>query len=102
MLFLFVYLKSLTNKAEFKKELNIKNLKSIYKLKMTVLEIDEKVFLETLGEELVAIDRQTALTKGKYNLILDVQFKVGQFCRFSKLLSIDTEDTSNLFTPTMF
>jgi ADP-ribosylglycohydrolase len=91
-----------TNKAEFKKELNIKNLKSISEIKNDCFEIDEKVFLETLGEgRIIAIDRQTALTKGKYNLILDVQFKVGQFCRFSKLLSIDKEDTSDLFTPTM-
>lgn len=62
--------------------------KSLSKIQVDNYEIEEKVYLETLGIGTVkSIDRQKTLTKGKYNLILDVIFDNGQFCRFAKLLS---------------
>ena len=49
--------------------------------------IGKKIFLETLNEgEITLIDKQEVVTKGKYTLIFDVEFKVGQSCRFVKRL----------------
>lgn len=87
------------SRAEFKKEAKTGNQKSLKEIEDDRYEIEDKVYLETLGEGIIkAIDRQKTLTKGKYNLILDVQFEVGQFCRFAKLLSIEKEDKLELFT----
>lgn len=87
------------SRAEFKKEAKTGNQKSLKEIEDDSYEIEDKVYLETLGEGIIkAIDRQKTLTKGKYNLILDVQFEVGQFCRFAKLLSIEKEDKLELFT----
>lgn len=87
------------SRAEFKKPLQNEKLKSISDIANDSYEIKDKVYLETLGEGIIkAIDRQKTLTKGKYNLILDVEFEIGQFCRFAKLLSIEKENKSDLFT----
>ena len=88
------------NKKEYKKEYPINKLKSLANINGDYFKINEKVFLETLGEgEIIAIDRQKTLSKGKYNLILDVQFKIGQICRFNKLLNLDDKNTPK---PTLF
>jgi len=51
-----------------------------------------------LGKGVVKnIDRQKTLTSGKYNLILDVEFEIGQSCRFSKLLDIEKNDAAKYF-----
>lgn len=90
------------SRADFNKITNTKNTKSISEIKNDSFEINERVFLETLGDgRIEAIDRQKTLTKGKYNLILDVQFDNGQFCRFAKLLSIVKENKSELFTESL-
>jgi hypothetical protein len=87
------------SRAEFKKLIKTENIKSISEIESDNFQVEEKVFLETLGEgKIISIDRQKTLTKGKYNLILDVEFEIGQFCRFAKLLSIEKEDKSELFT----
>lgn len=71
---------------------------SIAEIDKDLFEISQNVFLRTLGVgEIKAIDRQKTLTKGKYNLILDVEFENGQFCRFAKLLNIVEEQKSDLF-----
>ncbi|WP_196892152.1 ADP-ribosylglycohydrolase family protein [Aureivirga marina] len=54
------------------------------------LYINQKVYLDTLGEGIVTyIDRQDTLTKGKYNLIINVDFKIGQSGKFTKILNKD-------------
>ena len=59
----------------------------------------DKIYFEPLGNGLVTkIDKQDAVTKGKYNIILLVEFELGQSCVFSKLLSNNNdslEDNTN-------
>lgn len=47
--------------------------------------------------KIIEIRRQDALTKGKYNLILHVNFNIGQSCVFSKLFDVNETKTLNLF-----
>ena len=35
------------------------------------------------------IDKQETMTKGKYNLIIEVDFDIGQSCKFAQILSVD-------------
>jgi ADP-ribosylglycohydrolase len=85
-------------RVEFKKSIKTETVRSISEIENDNFEIEDKVFLETLGKgKIKAVERQKTLTKGKYNLIFDVQFEVGQFCRFSKLLSIEKENKTDLF-----
>lgn len=73
--------------------------KPISEIESDSFQLNDKVYLETLAVGTIkGIDRQKTLTKGKYNLILDVEFEVGQFCRFAKLLSIEEENKADLFT----
>lgn len=73
------------------------------KLKVIEIESDEYNFKDEfifnpLGKGVVKnIDRQKTLTSGKYNLILDVEFDIGQTCRFSKLLDIEKNDAAKYF-----
>ncbi len=56
-----------------------------YKLK-------DKVHFYPLGNGLITrIDKQNTITKGKYNIILSVEFEIGQSCVFSKLLSNNSD-----------
>lgn len=49
--------------------------------------LDEIINYNPLGiGKIIKINRQQPLTKGKYNLIIDIEFEIGQTCRFSKLL----------------
>jgi ADP-ribosylglycohydrolase len=58
----------------------------------------EEFTFNPLGKGIVKyIDRQKTLTNGKYNLIIDVYFKIGQSCRFSKLLDIEKNDAAKYF-----
>lgn len=87
------------SRADFKKPTKNDGLKSISEIDNDNYNIDDKVYLETLGEgKIKSIDRQKTKTKGKYNLILDVEFEVGQFCRFAKLFSIENENKTEIFT----
>jgi ADP-ribosylglycohydrolase len=48
----------------------------------------DKIYFEPLGNGVITkIDKQDAITKGKFNIILSVEFESGQSCVFSKLLS---------------
>lgn len=82
---------------------NVDNtFKSISTIENDTIEVDDKVFLKSLGNGTVkGIDRQKTLTKGKYNLLLDVEFDIGQFCRFSKLLNVDNDIQFEDLSPRM-
>ena len=71
---------------ETEKEIN-KNIRD-FKLEKDDYKLNEKVNFHPLGVgEIIKIDRQQPLTKGKYNLIVDIVFEVGQTCRFCKLIN---------------
>ncbi|GAA4315751.1 hypothetical protein GCM10023115_26430 [Pontixanthobacter gangjinensis] len=63
--------------------------KSLNKIESDNYMEKEQIHFEPLGKGIITgIDRQKTLTKGKYNLIIDVNFDNGQSCKFSKLLEI--------------
>lgn len=87
------------SRAELKSPIKNDKYKPIAEIESDSFQPNDKVYLETLSVGTIKeIDRQKTLTKGKYNLILDVDFEVGQFCRFAKLLSIEEENKADLFT----
>lgn len=87
------------SRAELKSPIKNDKYKPIAEIESDSFQPNDKVYLETLSVGTIkGIDRQKTLTKGKYNLILDVDFEVGQFCRFSKLLSIEEENKADLLT----
>lgn len=67
-----------------------------FDLNKDIYELEDTVYFEPLGEGIISkIDRQQPLTKGKYNLIIDIDFKIGQSCRFSKLISGEMPKAQN-------
>lgn len=71
------------------------NLKSINAIEEDNYELNETVYFKPLGKgKVVHIDRQDTLTKGKYNLIIDVEFDLGQSCRFAQILNKAEMDIS--------
>jgi ADP-ribosylglycohydrolase len=67
-----------------------------FDLKKDIYKPEDTVYFEPLGEGIITkIDRQQPLTKGKYNLIIDIDFKIGQSCRFSKLISGEMPKAQN-------
>ena len=59
---------------------------------------NEEIEFSPLGKGIItSIDRQKTLTSGKYNLIIDVDFEIGQSCKFSKLLDIDKKKAEKYF-----
>lgn len=87
------------SRAELKSPVKNDKHKPIAEIESDSFQPDDKVYLETLAVGTIkGIDRQKTLTKGKYNLIIDVEFENGQFCRFAKLLNIEEEQKSDLFT----
>lgn len=87
------------SRAELKSPVKNDKHKPIAEIESDSFQPNDKVYLETLAVGTIkGIDRQKTLTKGKYNLILDVEFEVGQFCRFAKLLSIEEENKADLCT----
>lgn len=86
------------SRADFK-DFSQNKKQSIAEINQDIFEINQDVFLKTLGSgKIKSIERQKTLTKGRYNLILDVEFEIGQFCRFAKLLNIEEENKVDLFT----
>lgn len=64
------------------------NFRTINEIESDNFKLGEKVSFEPLGDgEIVNIYREDTLTRGKYNLIIDVKFNLGQTCRFAKILS---------------
>ncbi|MCY4254253.1 MAG: ADP-ribosylglycohydrolase family protein [Flavobacteriaceae bacterium] len=73
---------------EMKKHTKKEGIKSITEIEDDRFQVEENVFLETLGEGIVkSKEIQYPLIKDKRNLIYDVKFEVGQSCRFVKRLS---------------
>lgn len=86
------------SRADFKTKKHNSDFSSIAEIDKDIFELSQNVFLSTLGEgKIKSIDRQKTLTKGKYNLIFDVKFEIGQFCRFAKLLNIEEENKQEFF-----
>lgn len=78
-----------------------KELKSINEINSDNFKENERVNFTPLGVGTIKlIDRQKTLTKGKFNLILKVDFEIGQSCVFGKLLNInDQENQINIKEP---
>jgi ADP-ribosylglycohydrolase len=56
------------------------------------LGVNDELYLTTLGKGIVRnIERQKTLIKDKFNLIVDVEFEIGQTCRFAKVHSKNLE-----------
>lgn len=59
---------------------------------------NEEIEFNPLGKGIItSIDRQKTLTSGKYNLIIEVDFEIGQSCKFSKLLDIEKNNAEKYF-----
>ncbi len=70
-------------------KINEKGIKSVSEIEDDSFKVGDKVFLETLGEgKIKTINRQVTLDEDRYNLIFDVQFEIGQSCRFVRRLSL--------------
>ncbi|MCH8490786.1 MAG: ADP-ribosylglycohydrolase family protein [Oceanicaulis sp.] len=88
-----------SRETEIKREY-YSDLKSINTINRDNYELGETVFFIPLGKgKVVDIDRQDTLTKGKYNLILDVEFELGQSCRFAQILNKEEKENSKPETP---
>ena len=80
------------------KKNSITELKSINEIKSDIYLENQDVFFYPLGKGTIKkIDRQKTLTSGKYNLIIDVDFEIGQTCKFSKLLEIKKNNAEKYF-----
>jgi len=83
--------------ANDEKQLNIE-IKSLNNIETDCFVKNENIDFTPLGRGIItAIDRQKTLTSGKYNLIIDVKFEIGQSCKFSKLLSIKENNAEIYF-----
>ena len=72
--------------------------KSINEITSDIYFENEEIEFNPLGYGIItSIDRQKTLTSGKYNLIIDVDFKIGQSCKFSKLLDIEKNKAEKYF-----
>lgn len=57
------------------------------------LNVDDSFTFKSFGlGRVVNIERQPVLTKGKYALIVDIDFEIGQSCRFSKVCEGSVEN----------
>lgn len=82
------------------KRKNFPEFKSINTIEKDNFELDETIFFTPLGKgKVVHIDRQDTLTKGKYNLIIDVEFDLGQSCRFAQILNKTEKKISKSESP---
>jgi len=62
--------------------------------------VDTQVVFPALGQgHITGLDIQHALTSGKYNVIVDVEFENGQSCRFSKLLNGEIPQNKKILSP---
>jgi len=92
------------NRAKpIKENVNDDNGKSINIIDSNNYKKNDEIYFNPLGSGVITfIDEQDTVTKGKYNLILSVNFKLGQSCIFSKLLNLDSKlnikDYINKFT----
>lgn len=93
-----LYLISCRELKSEKPEFFTKNKLEVRKIESDKYSKGDEFLFTPLGKGIVKnIDRQKTLTSGKYNLILDVEFDIGQSCRFSKLLDIEKNDAAKYF-----
>ena len=86
-----------------KTSVKFNNLKSISTINSDDFKVQEEIYLESLGKGLIThIDKQNTITKGKYNLILSVNFDLGQSCTFSKLLNLDDKASQDIENESSF
>lgn len=77
------------------KNKNYSEFKSLNTIDKDKFEVGETIFFLPLGlGKITHIDRQATLTKGKYNLIIDVEFDLGQSCRFAQTLNKTEKEIS--------
>lgn len=88
--------------AIYEKRFEEKNLpqissrKLLSNLKSDVINLNKEVEFVPLGKgKIIFVDRQSTLKKGKYNLLLEIQFDIGQSILFSKLFD-DINYSDNL------
>lgn len=63
------------------------NFKILNEINSDSFNVEEPISFEPFGNGIIkSIDRQNTLTRGQFNLILAVDFEIGQSCVFSKLL----------------
>jgi len=87
---------SISENKNHKEEISLNKRIDSFEILNDNLEIEQIIYIEPLGEGIIkAIERQKTITKGKYVLIVDVDFKIGQTCRFSKLISGELPKASN-------
>lgn len=73
-------------------------IKSLNEIERDTYEVNEQITFNPLGLGIIRkIDRQKTVTSGKYNLILDVEFNLGQSCKFSKFLDIKLNNADHFF-----
>jgi ADP-ribosylglycohydrolase len=54
--------------------------------------VNETISFDPIGRGIITnIEKQDTLTVGKYNIIVDVDFEIGQSCRFSKVFNKKSE-----------
>lgn len=93
-----LYLISCQELISEKPELLTKNKLGVSEIESDEYNKGDEFLFNPLGKGVVKnIDRQKTLTGGKYNLILDVEFGIGQSCRFSKILDIEENDAAKYF-----
>ena len=86
------------NRVVKEKVQNYLGLKSINTITDDNFDLNESIYFEPLGRgKIVHIDRQNTLTKGKYNLLIDVEFDLGQSCRFAKLMNKERKNSPKLY-----
>lgn len=83
------------SRASFNKTEIDNSLKSINNIEYDNLSENEKVRFTPLGNGAIKkIERQKSLTKGQYNLILSIDFEIGQSCILASLLKMDKQENN--------
>jgi len=87
----------LENNIGIKKN-SVSELKPINEIISDIYSVNEEIYFNPLGKGTIKnIKRQKTLTRGKYNLIIDIDFEIGQTCKFSKLLEIEKNNANKYF-----
>ncbi|MFV0330495.1 MAG: ADP-ribosylglycohydrolase family protein [Dysgonomonas sp.] len=79
---------AISNKSQIDENFDNNGNEEIFNINVDKFKEGDIVYFNPLGKgEISKIERQQPITKGRYNLIIDVSFFIGQSCRFSKLIS---------------
>jgi ADP-ribosylglycohydrolase len=89
---------SIHESNDLRKNVVVLNIKPLNEITSDEYLENEEIDFMPLGKGVIKnIDRQKTLTSGKYNLIIDANFKIGQTCKFSKLLDIKKNNAEKYF-----